>query len=363
MRHCKGNIRDRGCGGYGSTYLTNRAVLAMTECRGVGVEGYNCVVLLGPTAVGKTAIGVRIALETGGEIISADSRQVYRGLDISSGKDLQEYKGKGSSGEEWSVAHHLIDICDIKQEYSVFDYQRDFYAAFNEVKGRALPVIVGGTGMYLDAVLRGYAFVPVPKNSAFRAKAEGMSLEELGSVLLKIRGDVHGGEDLRDRERCIRAIEIALYMKSEEGIAAQEGLKVRDIRPLVLGTTLPRQEVWDNIRRRLDSRLNNGMIEEIDGLHSAGVSWERLEGLGLECKYVSQYIQGKIKTLDALKELLFIAIRQFAKRQETWFRGMERKGVAINWLPPASTEDRVSSALAVMQTGLLCSSRLCYLFP
>lgn len=307
---------------------------------------YNCVVLLGPTAVGKTAIGSRIAYKTGGEVISADSRQVYKGLDISSGKDISEYTIDGKK-----VPYHLIDICNINTEYSVFDYQRDFYTVFRDVSSRALPVIVGGTGMYIDSVVRGYNFVPVPENIAFRTEAENKSLEELANILLKTKGDVHGGEDLQDRARCIRAIEIAMYIKSSEGEAAQERLKDRpNIKPLVLGTTLPRQEVWENIHRRLVHRLNGGMIEEIEALHTGGASWKRLEGMGLECKYVSLYIQGKIKTMKELEDLLFIAIRQFAKRQETWFRGMERKGVAIKWLPPQSVAQRLQSALDIMQT-------------
>lgn len=315
---------------------------------------YNCVILLGPTAVGKTAIGVYLARKTGGEIISADSRQVYRGLDISSGKDLSEYNGCDEEGKEWKVPYHLIDICGIEREYSVFDYQKDFYRVFPCVIARgALPVAVGGTGMYIDCIVRGYEFVSVPMNASFREDASKMSLDALGKMLLNLKGNVHGGEDLRDRNRCIKAIEIALYMQSKEGRAAKEQLaKARpEIRPLVIGTSLPREEIWDNILYRLKERLKCGMIEEIESLHNSGATWERLLGMGLECKYVALYLQGKIKTKDELLDSLFIAIRQFAKRQETWFRGMQKKGVAINWLPPVrSVYERRRAALSFMQT-------------
>lgn len=327
----------------------------------------NCVVLLGPTAVGKTEIAVGMALAakgmgyTGGEVISADSRQVYRGLDLASGKDISEYSGKDEGGAEWSVPHHLIDICGINTEYSVFDYQRDFYRVFPQVLGRgALPVVAGGTGMYLDCILRGYGFVSVKENKAFRAQAVNMSLDELSKMLLSIKGDVHGGEDLRDKDRCIKAIEIALYMQSEEGKAAKKALTRPNIQPLVIGTTLQRDEVWSNILRRLKERIKCGMIEEIASIHHAGTPWSRLEGMGLECKYAAWYLQGKIKTQEELEGALFIAIRQFAKRQETWFRGMQKKGVTIHWLPPVrSVSERLESAVSLMQTLSGQSSRLC----
>lgn len=318
-------------------------------------DKYNCVVLLGPTAVGKTAIACRLAYKEGGEVISADSRQVYRGLDIASGKDLSEYNVDGTP-----IPYHLIDICDIKKEYSVFDYQRDFYALFPSLIERGvLPIVTGGTGMYLDSILRGYKFVNVPVNKNFREEAKMMSMESLAAMLLSLKGSVHGGEDIRDRERCIKAIEIALYMQSKEGKEKMDS-KVRPrVKCLVIGTTLERSSILENIQKRLNERIKEGMIEEIEGLHREGASWERLEALGLEAKYVSLYIQGKIANIDELKDSLFIAIRQFAKRQETWFRGMERKGVAINWLPPIrSVTERLKIAANITQTQLGQSSRL-----
>ena len=285
----------------------------------------NCVILFGPTACGKTAIGVAIARERNGEIISADSRQVYKGLDIGSGKDLDEYSSGGKA-----VPYHLIDITDLKSEYNVFQYQNDFYRAFTDVADRKkLPVVVGGTGMYLDAVIRNYDLVEVPENGRRRAELEAKPLEELASLLLFLKPDLHTREDLRDKARCIRAIEIAEYMQSPEAALMRKTMPGRpDIRPLVIGTTLLRKD---------------------------GASWQRLERLGLEYKFVAEYLQGKIASRDELYEKLNVAIRRFAKRQETWFRGMERKmktqGAAVHWLPCVSdVAARTRAALSLIDT-------------
>ena len=308
---------------------------------------YNCVVVLGPTAVGKTSIGVQIAHKFGGEIISADSRQTYKGLDIGSGKDLCEYCVDGIN-----IPYHLIDITDLSMEYNVFHYQQDFYKVFTDLLTRnVLPVIVGGTGMYLDAVVRNYDFVLVPENVELRKELEEKSLEELDEMLLSLKPDLHNKSDLLERDRVIRAIEIATCMNSPEADVIRSKMIARpDIRPLIIGTTFDRNLVRQNIEIRLKERLDNGLVEEVEGLHNSGFSWERLEKLGLEYRFCSLFLQGKIKSKDELFEKLNIAIRQFAKRQETWFRGMEAKGVEINWLPTVQDKNvRISAALSLVE--------------
>lgn len=307
----------------------------------------NCVVLLGPTAAGKTAIGARIAAAKNGEIISADSRQVYRGLDIGSGKDLGEYNVGGAS-----VPYHLIDVTDLSREYSAFDFQNDFYDAFALITGRGkLPVVVGGSGMYLDAIIRHYDLTQTPRDDSSHEELERKSLEELAALLVSLKGDIHGGEDARDKERCIKAIEIASFARSAEGRKARErAASRRRAVPLVIGTTLEREVLRARISARLDERLRGGMVEEVAALHQSGVAWSRLENLGLEYKFVSQFLEGKITTKEELREKLNIAIRQFAKRQETWFRGMERKGVEIHWLPKVEgKEERARAAIKIIE--------------
>ncbi len=294
-------------------------------------SNFNCVILLGPTAVGKTALGVRLAAALNGEIISADSRQVYKGLDIGSGKDLADYDFGGRH-----IPYHLIDITDLRTEYSVFLYQQDFYRVFNELISRGVtPVIVGGTGMYIDAVVRGYDLVPVPENAALRKKLENYSLEELGRMLLDLKGgSIHVPRDLLERERVVKAIEIEKFIQSPECEVFKKTLTPRpDIKPLIIGTTLPRDQLRANIKKRLYERLDGGMIEEVQRLHQEGASWTRLEKLGLEYRFVSEFLEAKYSSKEEMARLLEIAIGQFAKRQETWFRGMEKKGVKINWLP------------------------------
>lgn len=327
-------------------------------------EKYNCIVLLGPTAVGKTSIGVQIAHHYGQPVISADSRQTYKGLDIGSGKDISEYtveeKLPDGTVRKVDVPYYLIDVATLDKEYNVFNYQQDFYRTFNELtasnKDRAsgkkcVPVVVGGTGMYLDSVIRGYDFIPVEENKELRAELEKKSLEELDEMLLELKPDLHNKSDLVLRDRVVRAIEIALFMQSPECVELRKTLAPRpDIKPLVLGTTLERPVVHSNIEKRLRERIENeGMIEEIKGLHEQGYSWERLEKLGLEYRYVSLFLEGKIETQQEMFEQLLHAIRQFAKRQETWFRGMQKKGVFIHWLPPVlDKEERYKAALSLI---------------
>lgn len=317
------------------------------------MQRYNCVVVLGPTAVGKTSIGVQIAYKFGGEIISADSRQTYRGLDLGSGKDLDEYTVCGKK-----IPYHLIDVADLSVEYNVFHYQQDFYRIFDSLVSRkVLPVIVGGTGMYLDAVIRGYDLVDVPEIPELRKQLEGKSLDELAKMYLELKPDLHTKNDLLERERIIRGIEIYYGTHGELAEKLKKSMYKRpEINPLIIGTTLEREKVRKNIKKRLQERIDAGMIEEVEGLHNQGFSWERLEKLGLEYRYCALYLQKKIP-LEEMKEQLFIAIRQFAKRQETWFRFMEKNGVKINWLPPVpDKETRVNAAVSLVEKEIQLNS-------
>ena len=304
---------------------------------------YNCVIILGPTAVGKTAIGVNVASYFNAEIISADSRQTYCKLDIGSGKDLDEYVVNGKQ-----IPYHLIDIVSLPTEYNVYNYQQDFYKAFSDIKSRnVLPVIVGGTGMYLDAIVRDYQLVILPENPELHKQLEETPLEVLAARLLELQPDLHTKCDLQEKDRVIKALEIIEAKK--QGVISTSSQRP-EINPFIIGTTLPRQKMWENISIRLKERLENGMLEEVQSIHDSGITWERLEKLGLEYRFCSEFLQGKIATKDELYEKLFIAIRQFAKRQETWFRMMEKKGVKINWLQSESKEDRIKEAIDLIKS-------------
>lgn len=318
---------------------------------------YNCLIILGPTAVGKTAVGVRLADYFGGEVICADSRQVYKGLDVGSGKDYQDFILPADTGSDFSystgeakpehkVRYNLMDVTDLSHEYSVFDYQMDFYKVFTDLQKRnVLPVIVGGTGMYLDSIVRGYDLIPVPTNEKLRKELAGKSISELASYLENLKashGDtLHNHTDTEERHRLLRAIEIEVYSTSPEKKEAERNMPQRpDIRPLIIGTTFPRPMLRAGIKKRMEKRFfQQDMTAEVEELHKSaegvpeGVSWERLERLGLEYRFISEFLQGKIASKEELFSLLCTAICQFAKRQETWYRGMEKKGVQINWLP------------------------------
>ena len=299
---------------------------------------YNCVIVLGPTAVGKTSIGVALAAAFNGEIISADSRQTYRHLDIGSGKDLDEYTVGGRK-----IPYHLIDIIDLPAEYNVYNYQQDFYKAFKDIQVRAkLPVVVGGTGMYLDAIVRDYQLVNMPVNEKLHQELENTPLEVLSARLLELQPDLHTKCDLLEKDRVIKALEIIEAKKAGYDTTSAERPQIN---PFIIGTSLPRPQLWENISIRLKERLENRMLEEVQGIHESGITWERLEKLGLEYRYCSLYLQGKITDKEDLYNQLFIAIRQFAKRQETWFRMMEKKGVEIHWLTPGDKASRISQAI------------------
>lgn len=315
----------------------------MDDCQKTG--SYNCVVILGPTAVGKTSIGVAVAHEFGGEVISADSRQTYKFLDIGSGKDLSEYRVGGQD-----VPYHLIDIAELPAEYNVYNYQQDFYRVFSEITARKkLPVVVGGTGMYLDAVIRDYQLVMMPDDKALHQRLEETPLDVLAARLIKEQPDLHTKNDLQEKERVIKALEI--IEAKRRGFESTSVLRP-DIRPLVIGTTLARPQLWDNIAVRLKERLDNGMVEEVRKIHESGITWERLEKLGLEYRWCSLFLQGKVESRDVLYERLFVAIRQFAKRQETWFRMMQKKGVEITWLTPGDKSQRISEAFDIIRRSL-----------
>ncbi|MDT8443786.1 MAG: tRNA (adenosine(37)-N6)-dimethylallyltransferase MiaA [Desulfuromonadales bacterium] len=279
----------------------------------------NLLVVLGPTASGKTLLAVQAARQLNGEIISADSRQVYRGLDIGSGKDLEEYD---------AIPYHLIDVVDPGYEFSLFDFVHAFSQVFCEIRGRGrLPILAGGTGLYLDAVLRGYELVTVSENSALRLELDRLSLDALKERLRTLRPQQHNTSDLDDRCRLLRAIEIA----EGERQADAQPIALPPLTPEVFGLRWPRELLRQRITKRLRERLDNGLIEEVVTLHEAGVSWETLDYYGLEYRFVARHLQGQLNRNDLFQKLNS-AIHQFAKRQETWFRRMERQGVAIHWL-------------------------------
>jgi tRNA dimethylallyltransferase len=295
----------------------------------------NLLVILGPTASGKTRLGVELCRELNGEVISADSRQVYRGMDIGTGKDLEEY------GE---ISCHLINIVDPGYEFNLFEFQRRFYDVFENIGKRGkLPVLVGGTGLYLDAVLRSYRLVEVPPNPELRAELGELSEDELTARLLRLKPEQHNTTDTIDRDRLTRAIEIAEGEKN----AGQERLpSAPDLKPLILGVRWEREQLKKRIEERLRQRLESGMIEEVEGLHENGVSFEVLESYGLEYRFVSLFLQGNLNRNDLFQQLNS-AIRAFAKRQMTWFRRMERQGVFIHWLDVK--DDLLTQALGLIK--------------
>jgi tRNA dimethylallyltransferase len=296
----------------------------------------NLLVVLGPTASGKTCLAVQLARAAGGEIVSADSRQVYRGMDLGTGKDLAEYG---------DTPYHLIDIVNPGQEFNVFEFQRRFFEVFADISLRQrLPVLVGGTGLYLDAVLRGYRLVEVPENPALRVELAGLDGEELVFRLGQLRPVTHNTTDLLDHDRLIRAIEIAA---GEE--AAAEGLPPLPVlRPLIFGLRWERSLLRRRITERLRQRLEQGMLEEVAVLHASGVSWETLEFYGLEYRYAARHLKGELNRNDMFQQLNS-AIHQFAKRQDTWFRRMERQGVRIHWLDGSG--DPFSEAQGLLATA------------
>lgn len=278
--------------------------------------------VVGPTACGKTSLAVELALALGGEVISADSRQVYRGMDIGTGKDLAEYCKDGVQ-----VPAHLIDIVDAGEKYNLFEYQHDFLAAYDDIVSRgALPILCGGSGMYVESVLKGYKLIPVPENNSLRERLEEKSLDELTAILAGYK-TLHNNTDTDTKKRAIRAIEIEEYYAT----CPVEERSFPAIRTLVVGVDVDREVRRNRITARLVQRLQEGLVEEVRGLLESGVTDEQLIYYGLEYKFVTMYVTGKM-SYDEMVKGLEIAIHQFAKRQMTWFRGMERRGTAINWV-------------------------------
>jgi tRNA dimethylallyltransferase len=283
----------------------------------------NMIVILGATASGKTRLAVRLAMEIKGEIISADSRQVYKGMDIGTGKDLKEYIIHGQK-----IPCHLIDIIDADKEFNLFEFQRFFYEIYNGmIQREVLPVLVGGSGLYLESVIQNYDLPPAKQDEKFRRELESKSNEELQDVLFSLKTPLHNITDLEYRERLIRAIEIARARRNQSSAVLQRPV----IDSAVFGIHWERSELRRRITLRLQQRLEQGMIEEVKALRESGLTWARLDILGLEYRYISRYLQGNINYSDMVTKLN-TAIHQFAKRQETWFRRMERKGIPINWI-------------------------------
>lgn len=283
---------------------------------------YNMVSILGATASGKTSVAVHLARKLYGEIISADSRQVYRGMDIGTGKDLDDYTIGGIT-----IPHHLIDIADAGTQYNVFEYQRDFIEVFDNIRKRGkLPLMCGGSGLYLEAVLKGYKLIHVPVNEALRTSLADKTLDELSSILKSYK-TLHNKTDVDTRKRAIRAIEIEEYYQTHP----QTDLYFPEINSLVVGVKFDRDSRRRRISQRLKARLNEGMIDEVKTLLDSGIAPESLIYYGLEYKYITLHLTGQL-TYNEMFSQLETAIHQFSKRQMTWFRKMEKQGIQIHWL-------------------------------
>ncbi len=300
---------------------------------------YNLVVILGPTASGKTALAAPLAHKINGEIISADSRQVYRMMNLGTGKDYEDYIVNGHK-----IPYHLIDIVDPGYKFNVYEYQRDFFKVFLDIRARGkFPIMCGGTGMYIEAVLSGFKMIQVPSNPALRASLANKTLEELTNVLSSIK-TLHNTTEVDTKKRAIRAIEIEMYYKENPEIEVD----LPKLKPLIIGVDIERDLRREKITKRLKTRLEEGMIEEVKNIISSGVEPQDLIYYGLEYKYLTLYVIGEI-TYQQMFERLNIAIHQFAKRQMTWFRKMERSGFAINWLNASETiNSRVEKILGLM---------------
>ncbi|WP_337478311.1 tRNA (adenosine(37)-N6)-dimethylallyltransferase MiaA [Prevotella pectinovora] len=302
------------------------------------------ITILGPTASGKTDIAAHLAAELSAEIISADSRQVYRRMDIGTGKDLADYVVDGKR-----VPYHLIDIVEPGTKYNLFEYQRDFLEAYNDIRSRGKNVILcGGTGLYIESVLKGYRLIPVPENKELRHELEGKSLLELTSILERLKAEnnsnMHNSTDVDTSKRAIRAIEIEMAYK-EAHVEERTFPKIDNV---IIGVGIDRDLRRMKITRRLDQRLQDGMVDEVKSLLDSGIPADDLIYYGLEYKFVTEYILGK-STFEEMHRSLEIAIHQFAKRQMTWFRGMERRGFTIHWIDAAdSMEEKINEIKKVL---------------
>ena len=303
---------------------------------------YELITILGPTASGKTALAAALAARLDTEIISADSRQLYRGMDIGTGKDLADYVVDGKS-----IPYHLIDICDPGYKYNVFEYQHDFFRVFTSLRDRGLvPILCGGTGLYIEAVLKGYKLLDVPPNPALRERLREKSLPEL-EILLASYKVLHNKTDVDSVQRAIRAIEIEEFYRTQ----APDVREYAPLNSLLVGVAIDRELRREKISKRLRARLDEGMVDEVRRILSNGVAPEDLIYYGLEYKFLTLYIIGKL-TYEEMVSQLEIAIQQFAKRQMTWFRGMERRGCTIHWLDATlPMADKVEQILTWLGKG------------
>ena len=304
------------------------------------MNNYELITIIGPTASGKTAFAAALAARLDTEIISGDSRQVYRSMDIGTGKDLADYVVDGKQ-----IPYHLIDICNPGDKYNVFEYQHDFHKAFEEIrKKRKLPILCGGTGMYIESVLRGFKLLDVPQNPALRESLKGKSLAELEQILASYKV-LHNKTDVDSAQRAIRAIEIEEFYKTE----APDKREYAPINSLIIGVDIDRDLRRKKISKRLRARLDEGMVDEVRAILATGVKPDDLIYYGLEYKFLTLYIIGQL-TYDKMVSQLEIAIHQFAKRQMTWFRGMERRGLHIHWLDATlPTDEKINNVLALIQ--------------
>lgn len=283
---------------------------------------YDLIAILGPTASGKTPFAAALAAELDTEIISADSRQIYRSMDLGTGKDIADYTVNGKQ-----IPYHLIDIADPGYKYNVFEYQRDFLAAYETIKQKGrLPVLCGGTGMYLESVLKGYKLLPVPENQELRERLADKSLEELTGILAGYK-NLHNSTDVDTAKRAIRAIEIEEYYAH----TPVDERAFPQLHSLIIGVDIDRELRREKITRRLRQRLDEGMVDEVRRLIDQGIPPDDLIYYGLEYKYLTLHVIGRLSYEEMFGQLE-IAIHQFAKRQMTWFRGMERRGFTIHWI-------------------------------
>lgn len=305
------------------------------------MEKYDLITILGPTASGKTPLAAALAYQLDTEIISGDSRQIYRRMDLGTGKDLEDYTVNGRQ-----IPYHLIDIVEPGYKYNVFEYQRDFLNAYSQVRLKEkLPILCGGTGMYIESVLKGYRLLPVPENPELRDSLAGKSLEDL-TRLLSTYKKLHNSTDVDTVKRAIRAIEIEEYYKQQ----SPEYREFPQINSLIVGVDIERELRREKISRRLKQRLDEGMVDEVKTLLGSGIPSEDLIYYGLEYKYLTLYVLGEL-SFDEMFHQLEIAIHQFAKRQMTWFRGMERRGFTIYWLDAClPMEDKVEKIINLLHT-------------
>ncbi|MBS6268253.1 MAG: tRNA (adenosine(37)-N6)-dimethylallyltransferase MiaA [Tannerella sp.] len=283
---------------------------------------FDLITILGPTASGKTSLAVALAADLNTEIISADSRQIYKRMDIGTGKDLEGYKY-----EDKEIPYHLIDICEPGYKYNLYEYQRDFNVVFQDLRTRKkFPILCGGTGLYIETVLKGYSMPQVPENKELREKLKDKTLTELTSIL-KTYKTLHNTTDVDSCKRAVRAIEIAEFYKNQQ----PEERKNKPLNSFIVGVDIEREARRRKISERLQMRLDSGMVDEVRALLKEGISPDDLIYYGLEYKYLTEYLIGRL-SYDEMVSKLEIAIHQFAKRQMTWFRGMERRGFSIFWL-------------------------------